>query len=84
MGKGGWLDGGEHLLPFPEAQLQEVEYQEPAVGQAAVRPEPEDAEELSRVAGHHAGDGQPEPAQLPADEVVDDGAEPWGTAEKRC
>ena len=59
-----------------------MERQEPAAGRAAVRPEPEDAEELSRVAGYHAGDGQPEPAQLPTDKVVDDGAEPWTTAER--
>lgn len=75
------MDHGEHLSPLPEAQLQDVEHQEPAAGWAAVRPEPEDAEELSRVAGHHTGHGQPEPAQLPTDKVVDDGTEPWRTAE---
>lgn len=80
-GSGGWR--GERLSPLPEAELQEVERQEPAAGCAAVRPEPEDAEELRGVAGHQAGDGQPEPAQLPIDKVVDDGTEPWRRAERR-
>jgi len=76
------MDRGECPSPLPEAQLQEVEHQEPAAERAAIRPEPEDAEDLSHVAGHHAGDGQPKPAQLPMGEVVDDGAEPWRTAER--
>lgn len=76
------MDREEHLSPLPEAQLQEVEHQEPAARRVAICSEPEDAEELRGIAGHHAGDGQPQPAQLPTDKVVDDGAEPWRTAEK--
>lgn len=77
------MDHREHLSPLPEAQLQEVERQEAAAGRVSVCPEPEDAEELGGVAGHQAGDGQPEPAQLPTDKVVDDGTEPWRRAERR-
>lgn len=71
-----------HRSPLPEAQLQEVEHQEAAARWVAIRPEPEDAEELSCVAGHHAGDRQTEPAQLPADKAVDDGTEPWVTSNR--
>lgn len=71
------MDGGEGFSPLPQPQLQEVERQEPAAGRVSVCPEPEDAEELGSVAGHQAGDGQPEPAQLPTDKVVDDGTKPW-------
>lgn len=74
---------GEGLSPLPEAELQEVECQEAAARSVSVCPEPEDAEELSGVAGHQAGDAEPEPAQLPTDKVVDDGTEPWRRAERR-
>lgn len=77
------MDGGECLSPLPEAELQEVEHQDAAAGCVSVCPEPEDAEELGGIAGHQAGHGQPEPAQLPPDKVVDDGTEPWRRAERR-
>lgn len=68
---------GVRISPLPEAQLQDVENKKPTAGWAAVCLEPEGAEELRHAARCQAGDGEPKAAQLPPQQVVDDGAEPW-------
>lgn len=73
---------GVRISPLPEAQLQDVEDEKPAAGWAAVCLEPEGAEELRHAAGCQAGDGEPKAAQLPLQQVVDDGAEPWEKKER--
>lgn len=70
------------ISPLPEAQLQDVEDEKPAAGWVAVCLEPEGAEELRHAAGCQAGDGEPKAAQLPLQQVVDDGAEPWEKKER--